>query len=334
MRTRITGSTAGLALMAAALLCVQSGVIRAQAPAAGQAAPGAGARGAGGARGAAPAAPAGPVPRNAEGKPDMAGAWTGSFNLGLQNIQTSRGVIVEPADGRIPYKPEWAALNKETASNNMFAEPELHCYLSGVPHIMYIQFGFQIIPTPANMVFAWDFMGAYRNVYMDGRPHIHPDIKLFMGDSLGKWEGDTLVVDTTNQNGITWFDTAGTFHSNQIHVVERFTMTDANTIRYEATVEDPVAFTAPMKLSETFRRNASTNWEVMEYACIEGNKDNLHYPESAGGPKKNAPIAAPDEFITQRGGRGAAPAAPAGAAPRGGAAPAAPPAGAPPRGQQ
>jgi hypothetical protein len=312
----------------------------AQAPAGGQAPAGAGGRGGRGA--AAPATPAGPAPRTADGKPDMSGAWLGSFGVGLQNIQTSRvagtqnRLIVEPADGRIPYKPEWAAFAANMLANNMFAEPELHCYLSGVPHIMYIQFGFQIVQhaPPGPVLFVWDFMNANRIVHMDGRPRLPASLKLFMGDAHGKWEGDTLVIETTNQNSYGWFDTAATPHSDQIHVVERFTMTDANNIAYEAVVTDPVAFTGPMKVIENFRRNPAANWEVMEFACIEGNKDNLHYPVSAGGPKPNQAIAAPDEFVTQRGGRGGAGGAPP-AGGRGGAPGGAPPAGGgAPRGQQ
>lgn len=299
-----------IALLGLLLATISVTALAIQAPA-GQAAQGAGAAGRGGGRGGAAAAPAGPVPRAADGKPDLSGAWLNSYNVGLQNIQTARGVIVEPTDGRIPYKPDWAERARDTATNRMFEEPELHCFLSGVPHIIYIQFGFQIVSTPERMVMLWEFMNAYRVISMDGRPHIHPDVKLFMGDSTGRWEGDTLVIDTRNQNSRTWFDTAGAVHSDALHVIERFTMTDANTIRYEATLEDPIAFTGPMKVTETLRRNPMANWETMEFACIEGNKDVDVYPTSAGGRSPNAPSAAPAEFATPPrggGGRGGAPA--------------------------
>jgi hypothetical protein len=225
--------------------------------------------------------------------PDLSGYWLGSYFVGLQNIETAKGVIVDPPDGKIPYRPEMAVKAKDNNANHMADEPELHCFMSGVPHVMYVQFGFQIVQnsqSPAGpVVMAWDFMNAYRIIPTDGRPHVPAAIKLFQGDSVGHWEGGTLVVDTTNQNDRTWLDTAGNFHSDAIHVVERFTLADANTIRYEATIEDPKTFTAPWKVTETFRRIASPDYEQLEFACIEGNRDLQHYTEQAGGKATAAP---------------------------------------------
>ena len=110
-----------------------------------------------------------------------------------------------------------------------------------------------------------------------------------MGDSVGRWEGDTLVVETTNQNDRTWLDTAGNVHTDAIHVVERLTLADANTIRYEATIEDPKAYTQPWKIAETFRRIVDPGYEQYEFACIEGNRDLQHYTEQAGGKAKARP---------------------------------------------
>jgi hypothetical protein len=108
-----------------------------------------------------------------------------------------------------------------------------------------------------------------------------------MGDSIGHWDGDVLVIDTTNLNDLTWLDAVGHLHSDAIHVVERFTPVDANTIRYEATVEDPKALTAPLKLTDTFRRNTTKGYEHMEFACLEGGETDLqHYTEAAGAPAK------------------------------------------------
>lgn len=236
-----------------------------------------------------PAAPARGTPPAAQA-PDMSGYWLGSYFVGLQNIETAKGVIVEPAGGKIPYLPEMAAKAKDTATNHMADEPELHCFMSGVPHVMYVQFGFQIIQSgnrdKGSVAMAWDFMNAFRIIPTDGRPHIPPSIKLFQGDSVGHWEGQTLVVDTTNQNDRTWLDTAGNIHSDAIHVVERFTLADANTIRYEATIEDAKTFTAPWKVTETFRRIAAPDYEQLEFACVEGNRDLQHYTEQAGGKAK------------------------------------------------
>ena len=179
-----------------------------------------------------------------------------------------------------------AAKAKDTATNHMADEPELHCFMSGVPHVMYVQFGFQIIQNARQVAMAWDFMNAFRIIPTDGRPHIPASIKLFQGDSVGHWEGQTLIVDTTNQNDRTWLDTAGNIHSDAIHVVERFTLADANTIRYEATIEDPKTFAAPWKVTETFRRIAAPDYEQLEFACVEGNRDLQHYTEQAGGKAK------------------------------------------------
>ena len=107
-----------------------------------------------------------------------------------------------------------------------------------------------------------------------------------MGDSVGHWEGDTLVVDTTNQNGKTWFDMVGNFTTENIHVVERITPLDSNTIKYEATVEDPTIYTRPWKISGEWGRRPDTDYEQMEFACIEGNQDLHHYVENEGGKAK------------------------------------------------
>jgi hypothetical protein len=239
---------------------------------------------------AQPAPPRPPAPQRPVAQAaDMSGYWLGSFFVGLQNIETAKGVIVEPADARIPYLPEVAARAKDIRANRMYDEPELHCFLSGVPHQMYVQFGFQIIQNPDQVVMAWDYMNAFRIIPTDGRPHIPAPIKLFQGDSIGRWEGNTLVVDTTNQNDRTWLDTAGNIHSDAIHVVERFTLATPNTIRYEATIEDPKAYTKPWKVAETFRRIAKPDYEQYEFACIEGNRDLEHYTEQAGGKAKAKP---------------------------------------------
>ncbi|HVH25722.1 MAG TPA: hypothetical protein VM818_03145 [Vicinamibacterales bacterium] len=227
--------------------------------------------------------------RTPDGKPDLSGYWLGSFFVGLQNIETAKGVIVDPADGKIPYLPEMRAKATDIRTNRMADEPELHCFMSGVPHVMYVQFGFQIIQTPANVTMAWEFMNAFRIIPTDGRAHISPAIKLFQGDSVGRWEGDTLVIDTTNQNDRTWLDTAGNIHTDAIHVVERLTLADANTIRYEATIEDSKAYTQPWKVAETFKRIAEPNYEQYEFACIEGNRDLQHYTEQAGGKAQSKP---------------------------------------------
>jgi hypothetical protein len=292
MKKWVSATNLALIVATSALFAVVS-LAAGQAPAAppqgrGGAGAGAGQRGGGAGRGAAaPAPPAGPFTRTPEGTPDLNGYWGGCCNLGLQDLETQRGIIVDPTPAKIPYNAEYAAKAKDLRANHMFDEPGLHCLLNGVPFQMYTQFGFQILAKPKQVLLTWDFMGSNRVIPLDGRPHIPESMKLFMGDPVGHWEGDVLVVETTNLNDRTWLDAVGHLHSDSIHVIERFTPVDANTIRYEATVTDPKAFTQPMKLQDTFRRNTKAGYEQLEFACVEhGDTDLEHYTEAAGAPPK------------------------------------------------
>jgi hypothetical protein len=267
--------------------------------------------GAGGGRGGgAPAPPAGPVKRMPDGKPDMTGYWAGgpaAANI-MNSIQEIGGKPVDQASRRMPYTPEYAGKAKANLTN-LFDEPELHCFLSGVPLQTSRQFGFQIISTPGYWLTINEFMGAVRHIPTDGRPHISPAIKLFNGDSVGRWEGDTLVIETTNSNDRTWLDNIGNVHSDELKVVERWTPVDANTIQVETTMTDPKAYTEPYKITGTMRRSQLNDptYEQMEFACIEGNQDLQHYLEAQGGTAKPAPSAAPPGSEVppgQRGGRG------------------------------
>lgn len=236
----------------------------------------------------------GPVPRLADGKPDMQGYWNAANNGGAvfeiqkheerrQGVPPGNGAIVDPPDGMIPYRPWAAAKAKDTFEHHMSDEPELHCDESGVPKQIYVQFGFQIFQPANYMVMTWEFMHAYRIIPTDGRPHTLPaDVHLYQGDSVGHWEGDTLVVDTTNLNGRTWLDTVGNFHSDALHVVERFTMKDSETIDYEATLTDPKTYTRPWTIAFPLRRNRRPDYQQMEFACVEGNEDVHHYTPGAG----------------------------------------------------
>ena len=163
---------------------------------------------------AAPVIKGEPVGRTPDGQPDMQGFWTPRFNQAIFEVQDhptakpgigpGKGAIVDPADGRIPYKPEAAAKAKELLTKQIYLEPEAHCYVSGVPHAAYQQFGYQIVQPAGYVLFLTEYAHTYRAVPTDGRPHISPNIKLFRGDSVGKWDHGTLVIDTTNQNGKTW----------------------------------------------------------------------------------------------------------------------------------
>src|SRR5579883_909898 len=327
MKNKLQGLTIAVGLAAVVML---GQVLAGQAPApaaGGGQAPGAGGgRGAGrgSGRGSAAAAPAGPIVRGKDGKPDMTGYWISATKT---NINNGRGGIINPetgaADGKIPYNAEWEAKAADETKNHMFNEPYAHCLPAGVPTNFGIQMGFQAVQDKNAIVFAWDTAGSTRIIYTDNRKHVPGNFKLYQGDSVGHWEGDTLVVDTTNQ-AAGWWDANGAVHSDQTHVVEKFTPKDANTIAYEAVVEDPVALTRPMTVTDTFRRNINvpagfksrpTGYEQTETACIEGEQDTILYPESGGGfakdgtPGKDAP---PGALSTGRGGGGGGGGAPGG----------------------
>lgn len=238
-------------------------------------------------------ATADPVPRTADGKPDFSGFW--SFNLpnGAADIETGVGptglgggkVIVDPPNGLVPYTPPARAKAEDIAANQMFLEPSLHCFPGGVPHQTWMQFGAQYLQTEDYLLMTWEMNHDRRIIPLDGRPHQLPDtVRLFQGDSVGHWEGDTLVVDTTNQGARNWFDASGNYQPEDVGVVESFTMVDANTIHYRATVTS-AEFTQPMKVVGTISRaeTANPSYEQMEWGCIEGNKDLVHYTEDVGG---------------------------------------------------
>lgn len=202
----------------------------------------------------------------------------------------AKGVIIDPEDARVPYTAAARAKSNDIIANRMFLEPELHCFPSGVPHNMWVQFGMQAIQTKDHLVFMWEFMHSRRIIPLDGRPHTFPPaVRQMQGESTGHWEGDTLVVSTINQTDHTWFDTSGHYAPKDIEVVERFTMINADQVRYEATVISPTEFTQPMKLAGMMSRANQNDptYEQMEFACIEGNKDLEHYTQDKGGKAKN-----------------------------------------------
>jgi hypothetical protein len=218
---------------------------------------------------------AAPLPRTADGKPDFQGIWqaSGSAAADLQdhparyNMLAGRSVVVAATQsgGEIPYQP-WAAAKKaENFQNREKADPLGKCYIPGVPRIMYLDFPFQIFQTPRAIAMAFEWSLDYRLIYMDGSPH-PADIDSWIGDSRGRWDGDTLVVDVSNNNDKTWFDMAGDFHSEALHVVERYRMTDHDTIQYEATIEDSKVFAMPWTIGIALHRRTDRN-RLFEYAC-------------------------------------------------------------------
>lgn len=211
-----------------------------------------------------------PLPRAADGKPNLQGIWQASSTAAADlqdhparyNMLAGRSVV---ANGEIPYQP-WAAAKKaENFEDRQKADPLGQCYMPGIPRIMYLDFPFQIFQTPQAVAITFEWSLVFRLIYTDGSRH-PSDLDSWMGDSRGRWEGDTLVVDVANYNDKTWFDMAGDFHSEALRVIERFRMTDPDTIQYEATIEDTKVFTKPWTISIPLRRRTDRE-RLFEYNC-------------------------------------------------------------------
>jgi hypothetical protein len=241
-------------------------------------------------------------PRTPDGQPDIQGVWQGGpgnaghsleegccevehnrmQNRNPNNIGLPYQVIVEPKDGKVPFQP-WAAekrrehlVNMETPTELQHIEPEDRCSLGGVPRSQ-LRGPMKIQQIPGHVIIQYEWIHAFRVIPLDGRPHPPKELTLWQGDSRGRWEGNTLVVDVTNfrhdpvgYNKQPWLDSHGTFYTDALHVVERWTFADANTISYEATIEDPKVFTQPWKIAFRIPRHPDKDFELIEEACWEG----------------------------------------------------------------
>ena len=234
-----------------------------------------------------------PPAKTADGQPNVEGTWrpvsggTHSLDPALSSaqefdqritgvIKRNPSFVVDPPDGHIPYQP-WAAslrrnleANYENPTRPEHVDTQTRCLVPGIPRLYYFP-SFRIIQTPGTVVFVWDEYHTYRVVPLDNRPHVAPNVKLWMGDGRGHWEGTTLVVDTTNLNAKSRLDVIGDFYSENTHIVERFVFVDGNTMNYEATITDPTVFTRPWTLRIPERRMPDD--EFWEFACHEGNQD-------------------------------------------------------------
>ena len=220
---------------------------------------------------AAAAQSAATIPRGADGKPDLSGIWqalnTASWNIedhsASKDVPAGQGVV---EGGELPYLPEARARRDENYRNRATADPESKCFLPGIPRMMYMPFPFQIVHTPDHIVMAFEYVNAVRHIFFRGE---HPEgpIDWWQGDARARWEGDTLVVDIVHFNDQTWFDRAGNFHSEAMHLVERYTMLDRDHITYEVTVEDPNVFSRPWKMTMPLYRRVEKNVQILEYVC-------------------------------------------------------------------
>ena len=222
------------------------------------------------------------APRTKDGKADLNGIWQANneANWDLKPHAAAQGPVlmlgaqysIPPGPGvvdggEIPYLPAAAAKQQQNFKDRMKLDPEVKCYLPGVPRAEYMPYPFQIVESPQNIMFVYEYAGAVRVVNM-GAPTKAP-ADSWMGWSNGRWEGDSLVVTVTDLNEDTWFDRAGDFHSNQLKVTERYTPRSADTLMYEATIEDPKTFSKPWKISMPLYRRVEKNAQIMEYKCVE-----------------------------------------------------------------
>jgi hypothetical protein len=236
------------------------------------------------------------IPAEAQKKPDLNGIWQtiNTANWDIQGHAARPALMTMPGPAapvpappvlafgavgavpgglgvvegdQIPYQPWALAKKKENAEHWLTADPEVKCYLPGVPRVTYMPFPFQIVQSEKTILISYEFAGATRTINM-GKP-TEAQTESWMGWSNGHWEGNTLVVDVTGQNGKTWFDRSGNFHSEALHVVERYTPRSADTMMYEVTIEDPKVFTRPWKMSMPLYRRVEKNIQIVEFNCVE-----------------------------------------------------------------
>lgn len=240
---------------------------------------------------------AGDVPRTEDGKPDFSGVWQAHSDANWDLLaHDARPMLAQPGvyqdvpvlaapvvalgtagwipaslgvvDGNeIPYLPWAAARQKENAANWLDRDPELKCYYPGVPRAMYLPYKFQVIQSTNKVMMAFEFRNAERIIHMDDVVPYPGDA--FMGHSVGRWQGDTLIVEVTRHTDNTWFDRAGNFHSDALRVTERYTPIGRNAIQYEARVEDPKVFTRPWTIRLPLYRHLEPNAAILPFRCME-----------------------------------------------------------------
>jgi hypothetical protein len=236
------------------------------------------------------------APRGPGGKPDLNGIWQvlNEANYDLEAHVARPAMALRPGPygpvpaasvltlgavgavppslgvvegGEIPYKAEALAMKKQNQQDWLNRDPEIKCYLPGVPRATYMPYPFQILQSASALTFVYEYAGAVRNIFLKDPGPAPADS--WMGKSVGHWDGDTLVIDVTDQNDQTWFDRAGNFHSDKLRVVERYTRTSPDVIAYEATIEDPSVFTRPWKISMALYRRQEKNAQLLDFKCVE-----------------------------------------------------------------
>jgi hypothetical protein len=232
------------------------------------------------------------APRTSDGTPNINGIWQAMntadwdlrphaasqgplLSLGAEfSLPPGPGVI--DGDGTIPYLPAAAEQQKKNFANRLTLDPEVKCYMGGVPRSTYMPYPFQIVQSQKAIMIAYEFAGAVRAVKMEKPTEAPADS--WMGWSSGHWEGDTLVVTVTGLNDQTWFDRAGDFHSDALKVTERYTPRSADTLLYEATIEDSKTFSRPWKISMPLYRHVEKNAQLLEFKCVEFVEELMYGP--------------------------------------------------------
>jgi hypothetical protein len=245
------------------------------------------------------------APRTADGHPDFNGIWQAlnEANYNLEAHMARPAMATRPGPdgpvpaaavvalgavggvppgvgvvegGDIPYKPEALAIRKQNQADWLNRDPEVKCYLPGIPRANYMPYPFQIVQSATAMSFVYTYAGAVRNIYLkDPGPALNDS---WMGQSVGHFEGETLVIVVTDTNGKTWFDRAGNFHSDKLKVTERYTRTSPDSIAYEATMDDPNVFTRPWKISMVLYRRQEKSAQILDYKCVEFVEEMLYGP--------------------------------------------------------
>jgi len=229
------------------------------------------------------------IPRLSDGQPDLNGIWqalsTANWDLETHGaeagptpgvavvaaIPPGPGVVVE---SEIPYLPEAVVTRRENRANRWTADPEVRCYLPGVPRATYMPYPFQIVQSEDYFTIAYEYASAFRNINME-EPTEAP-VDSWMGWSNGSWDGDSLVVDVTGLNGQTWLDRSGNYLSAQAHIVERYTLRGPDILEYEATIEDPSVFSAPWTIRMPLYRHVADNAAMMEFKCTEFSEELIY----------------------------------------------------------
>ena len=231
-------------------------------------------------------------PRTLDGQPDIQGFWSpaDTTQFGLHDIEKGEteehikivqrqqrlkaSLVIDPPDGKVPYLPAASVKRQQNLVDHDepgYYDAATRCYPLGVPRSV-LRGGVQIVQTPDYVVILTEHAHMFRVIWLDGRPRVPAAVKLWMGDSRGRWEGNTLVVEVTNQTGLAGIDNTGNFYSEHARIVERWTRTRGDRLRYEATIEDPTVFSRPWTLAFPLGRNGDSGFEPLEHACYEGNR--------------------------------------------------------------